>query len=294
MSATRTGRGRSARSLETVEAAYEILEAVEPASVRAVCYQLFTRKVIPSMAKNETNRISRLLREAREAGDIPWSWIVDETREPERISAWENPAKFIEAVRRSYRRDRWTDQPYRVEVWSEKGTIRGTLAPVLDEFGVTFRVMHGYGSATAVYDAAQESIADGRVLIAFYLGDWDPSGLAMSYVDLPERISRYGGAVSLQRVAIEASDTTPALPWFPAADKRKDPRYAWFAENFGAKCWELDALNPVTLRERVATALRATLDLDAWARADVVERAEQESLTSILDAWPSISRQASE
>jgi hypothetical protein len=33
---------------------------------------------------------------------------------------------YINAVRRSYRRDRWADQPDRVEVWSEKGTVRGT------------------------------------------------------------------------------------------------------------------------------------------------------------------------
>ena len=42
---------------------------------------------------------------------------------------------------------------------SEKGTVRGTLAPVLDTYGMTFRVMHGYGSATAVHDAAEQSTA---------------------------------------------------------------------------------------------------------------------------------------
>jgi hypothetical protein len=36
--------------------------------------------------------------------------------------------------------------------FSLKGTIRGVLQPVLDEYGVGFRVMHGYGSATAVND----------------------------------------------------------------------------------------------------------------------------------------------
>jgi hypothetical protein len=50
-------------------------------------------------------------------------------------------------VQRSYRRDRWAQQPRRLEVWSEKGTVRGMLAPVLDKYGVTFRVMHGYSSA---------------------------------------------------------------------------------------------------------------------------------------------------
>src|SRR5215468_2804312 len=98
------------------------------------------------MAKSETNKISRLLRIARETGQIPWEWIVDESRDAERVSSWDNPQAFAEAVVTSYRRDYWAQQPHRVEVWSEKGTVRGTLAPVLQELGVTFRVMHGYGS----------------------------------------------------------------------------------------------------------------------------------------------------
>ena len=58
---------------------------------------------------------------ARENGLIPWNWIVDETRAPERVLAWENPAEYVEVVKRAYRRDRWTDQPDWIEVWSEKG-----------------------------------------------------------------------------------------------------------------------------------------------------------------------------
>src|SRR4051794_18217995 len=129
-------RGRSRRSLDLVHSAVSILAEIQPASVRAVCYQLFVRGAIRSMGRNETNRVSRLLRDARERDEIPWPWIVDETRRPERVAQWDDPEQFFDVVSRSYRRDRWTLQPDRVEVWSEKGTIRGTLAPVLDEFGV--------------------------------------------------------------------------------------------------------------------------------------------------------------
>jgi len=57
------------------------------------------------MAKTETNKFSRLLTLAREADVIPWEWVVDETREAERISAWDDPQDFASAVIRSYRRD---------------------------------------------------------------------------------------------------------------------------------------------------------------------------------------------
>jgi hypothetical protein len=125
-----------------------ILEEIQPATVRAVCYRLFTQQLIDSMAKNETAKVSRLLVKARETGAIPWEHIVDETREAERISAWNNLADYGDAILRAYRKNFWSMQPECVEVWSEKGTVRGTLAPVLRQYAVTFRVMHGFGSAT--------------------------------------------------------------------------------------------------------------------------------------------------
>jgi hypothetical protein len=242
------------------------------------------------MSKGSTNRVSTQLTYARERGLIPWHWIVDETREAEAVSAWENPAAYVETVKRSYRRDRWTDQPRRLEVWAEKGTIRGTLKPVLDAYGVTFRVMHGYGSATAVYQAAADSMAGTKLLEVLYAGDWDPSGLHMSEVDLPRRIDEYGGVIAFTRVALTEQDIRSGLPSFHVDTKRQDPRYRWYRDNgYGTRCWELDALSPNILRQRVEAAIVDRLDLDAWDRADVAEKAEQESLTSILNAWPGIS-----
>jgi len=53
--------------------------------------------------------------------------------------------------------------------------------------------MHGFGSATQVYDIANDYDDQERDLIALYVGDWDPSGLCMSEKDLPERLARYEG-----------------------------------------------------------------------------------------------------
>ena len=122
--------------------------------------------------------VYRLLKQAREEAEIPWEWIVDETRELEQVASWDNPADFVHCVARSYRRDFWQQQPKRVEVWSEKGTIRGVLQPVLDEYGVGFRVMHGFGSATIINEVAQND--DSHQLTILYIGDFDPSGIWMS------------------------------------------------------------------------------------------------------------------
>jgi hypothetical protein len=90
-----------------------------------------------------------------------------------------------------------------LEVWSEKGTVRGTLAPVLDKYGVTFRVMHGFSSATIVNQVADETRDSENPLLVLYVGDWDPSGMHISEVDLPKRLAEYGGSINIKRVAAE-------------------------------------------------------------------------------------------
>ena len=60
----------------------------------------------------------------------PWEWIVDETRELEQRRNLETTQQHSCArSARAYRRDFWNQQPERVEVWSEKGTVRGVLQP---------------------------------------------------------------------------------------------------------------------------------------------------------------------
>ena len=290
----RQGRGKSKASLQLIDAAIKILEEIQPASVRAVCYRLFVAKLIPSMAKANTDKVSKQLVYARENGLLPWAWVVDETREAERIASWDSPEEIISTAVAQYRKDYWAMQPNWVEVWSEKGTIRGTLAPVLKNYGITFRVMHGYGSATSINSIAKETARHEKKLTVLYVGDWDPSGMQMSEIDLPDRLQRYGGSANIKRVALDECDVQDdtKLPFFEADSKSKDPRYKWFTQLYGHRCWEVDALSPPVLRERVEFAILDLLDAPAWMHAKKIEAAETESMKSILGTWKSISRQA--
>ena len=285
-------RGKSEKSLTLIGAAIGILEEIQPTSVRSVCYQLFIRGLIPSMATKYTSMVSKLLVWAREQGLLPWAYIVDETRQAERIATWAEPEEIINAAVSGYRKDYWATQPAWLEVWSEKGTVRGTLAPILDKYGITFRVMHGYGSATSVHGIAEETARSDKRLTVLYVGDHDPSGMNMSEVDLPRRMERYEGDADIVRVALNDDDVAPGtrLPHFELESKSKDPRHNWFRDTYGQRCWELDALSPVVLRERVESAIVARLDVDSWNHCIDVEAAERESMQGILGAWRSISR----
>jgi hypothetical protein len=277
------GRGMAQQSLDLIEAMRDVAKPAQPITGRGVGYKLFAAGLIPSMATNEMQRVYRLLKEARERDIIPWEWIVDENRELERTATWDNAAQYVRAVARSYRRDFWNQQPVRCEVWSEKGTVRGVLQPVLDEYAVGFRVMHGFSSATTIYDVSQGD--DGRPLVVLYAGDLDPSGMFMSEEDLPKRLSEYGGDhVTVKRVALTEKQVK-ALPSFPIKDKRKDPRYRWFRANHGNRCWELDALDPRVLRLCIKREIKKLIEPVAWARCAIVNQAEEDSIMTVLAKW---------
>ena len=279
--------GLADKTLALIDASISILNEIHPASVRAVCYRLFVQGMIASMEKGQTDKISRALTIARERGMIPWEWIVDETRQVERPPSWRDPGRFMQDVKDAYRKDWWSDQPQRLLVISEKATVGGTLRPVLREYGVGFLVFHGFGSATAMNDLADLSLADRRPLTLLYVGDHDPSGRHMSDVDIPDRLERYGGDADLLRLAVTPEQIrTYDLPTFFADSKKKDARYGWFVDRYGQTCCELDALDPNVLRTVVENAIVNRIDDELWARAEMVQRAELRSLSEFLAGWP--------
>ena len=107
----------------------------------------------------------------------------------------------------------------------------------------------------------------------------------MSEEDLPKRFAKYDGDhITVRRIALTAQQVR-GLPSFPAADKKKDPRYKWFVANHGRQCWELDAMDPNDLRDCVEQAIMGLIEPVAWQRCEVVNKAEQESLKTVLEQW---------
>jgi hypothetical protein len=107
----------------------------------------------------------------------------------------------------------------------------------------------------------------------------------MSEHDIPNRLDKYGGDhVILKRVALTRKRAV-GLPSFPATDKKDDPRFKWFVQNFGNQCWELDALDPNDLRTLVEEAIRGEIEPVAWERCDQINKAERESLRTVLAGW---------
>jgi hypothetical protein len=283
------GRGQARESIELINVMRDIAEATWPITGRGIGYKLFVRQLIPDMTKASMAIVYRLLKHAREDGIIPWEWIVDETRGLERLAYWSDPKNFADTI--EWRRDPWDQQKARVQLCSEKGTVRGLLMPVLRRLRVGFRPFHGFDSATEVHDIAIDN--DGRPLILFYIGDYDPSGVSMTDQDLIKRLPAYGcHHVELRRIAltIEHCNAMPQMS-FPASDKgpkpgkKGDSRHPWFVRNFGDRCWELDAMDPRELRTLVENAISAEIDWDKWNERLAIEAEESQSLKRVLNGW---------
>src|SRR5262249_49559368 len=117
-------------------------------------------------------------------------------------------------------------------------------------------------------------------------GDYDPSGMFMSEVDLPRRLSDYGASdddYSLSRIALTRNDLR-GLPSFPASDKKKDPRHDWFVRHYSNQGWELDAMDPNTLRDRVQSHIERYVNAEDWEQHQIIEAVQLETTKRIARA----------
>ena len=290
-------RGRSQETIFLLQKCFEIAEALNPISVRGVAYQLFILQKIVSMARSEVAKVSRLLTIARKVDrTIPHKWIVDETRKLEFDLAFRDLREYSTYLEAWWKKDYWAFQPCYVVIVSEKSTVKGIIDPVRRQYGVGWLSVHGFNSTTNVYDLAEAMASDPRRFIFLYIGDYDPSGMWMSVIDLVKRLREEGeksfGGIDfeLHRIALTKADTLDLghdlsydVTKIRDGKKKGDPRLPWFKKNYGNRGWELDAMNPNTLRDRVSSKIKEYIDWESWERCQLVGEAERQSVVKIAE-----------
>jgi hypothetical protein len=280
-------RGKAAATVNALAHMYEIAKQTWPITGRGIGYRLLNRGVITTMA--DMGAVYSQLVGAREGDLISWDWIVDETRDLEIGVSYASKKAAYETLFYNYAHPLWLDQKYDVEIWSEKGTVRGLIKQILDEYRLGFRVFHGYTSATCIYEVATELK---RPLVALYVGDHDPSGCDMRERDIPERLARYGAEndlaeVDFRVIALTMDQITQHdLPSIAA--KPKDPRYKEYTKLHGQRCWELDALDPRQLREILKREVEALIDWDVWKASKDQERDYKRGFEAAVRRWAGV------
>ena len=276
-------QGEWKSTTKLIQQAKQIFLEQWPMTLRQLFYQLVCIVAIENSTR-DYQRLSSIMTKARNDGRIEFRWMVDRSRPEYTPNVFDDAAEYAEVVKEGYRKDYWQLQPQRVEVWTEKDAIIGSIEKLTSELGITVRVTRGFMSTTKIYEISKFIRRSERPMTVLYLGDHDASGRAIE-ADLGERIRGYGAKLTIRRLAIHAGDISKfKLP--PLRVKESDSRAASFLRRYSNKCVELDALPPTELRRRIEEAVTAMQDRELWDRAVMVEKAELASIQEIVQRWP--------
>jgi len=245
-------------------------------TLRQLYYQLVARGIIPNLDKSY-KKISGLLTDARYCAFVDWDAIEDRIRIPYRHSQFNDVLDLVESAKYSYRLDRWNDQDYYVEFFTEKDALSSVLQPICDEWHIYLNVNRGYSSATAYYDVSKRFLEqDQKKCIALYFGDHDPSGLDMIR-DIRERLIEFGCILEVNPIALTMNQVKKYNPP-PNYAKLTDPRAKWYVSNFGRKSWEVDALPPEVMIDLVNSKIREYVDIQ---KMNMVKKQEKEDMKQL-------------
>lgn len=258
-------------------------------TLRQVYYQMVARDVIVNTMQSY-KRLGGIIDDARLAGLIDWTAIVDRTRNLRALSHWEDPAEIISSAAASYRIDKWKDQGYRLEVWVEKDALVGVIGQVSERWDVPYFSCRGYTSSSEMWAAAQRLrryARGGQTPIVFHLGDHDPSGKDMTR-DIVDRLQLFsGGEIKVERLALNMDQILRYDPP-PNPAKITDSRAAAYIAEYGDESWELDALEPSILDALIETNIKALVDQDTWDVSLEEETEAKETISTVADRWDEV------
>jgi hypothetical protein len=185
------------------KAIYDILSEDHPQTVRQVFYALTVRGVIAKAEIEYQRTVIRLLVEMREAEEIPFEWIADNTRWMRKPSTFVGLDQCLKNTSKFYRRDLWAAMPVYVEVWCEKDALAGVLMEETEVYDVPLMVAKGYASLSFLHSAAMTIAKKGKPAHIYHFGDLDPSGVDAAR-DIEAKLRRYapGAEIHFERPAV--------------------------------------------------------------------------------------------
>ena len=154
----------------------QVLEEIQPATVRQLYYQLVSRAVIDKTEAAYKGLVHNLT-VMRRAHEIPFDWLADNTRWMRKPRTYRSLKDMLEREQEFYRRALWDDQDAYVEIWLEKDALAGVLVDVTDQWDVPLMVTRGYPSLSYLHSAASLIAEKHKPTYLYYFGDLDPSGV---------------------------------------------------------------------------------------------------------------------
>lgn len=258
-------------------------------TLRQLYYQFVARDLIANK-QTEYKRLGSIINDARLAGLLDWSAIEDRTRNVRKVSTWDAPNDILRSAASSFRLDLWENQDNYCEVWIEKDALVGVIEPTCNKKRVPFFACRGYSSQSEQWEAGQRLVNrlnDGKSVTVFHLGDHDPSGLDMTR-DNEDRLRMFiahhadDANFRIERLALNMDQVTKHRPP-PNPAKMTDSRFGGYADKFGNKSWELDALEPKVIAKLIDSEIDALINHDQWEEDEEREGNHKDRLYNLAD-----------
>lgn len=263
--------------------AIPIIEQYEPGmlTLRGLHYRLVSIGM-PNTLRHYKRVVDNLGR-ARWDGQVEFDAFSDHERsvvgfteamETDVEDSIEKAKDQLEAWMTTYKKNRWENQPYYPQVWIEKKALQGTFEKPCRDADVALAPCKGYPSLTFLHKAAlrfRMFARQGKKPLILYFGDYDASG-----ENIPEKIeetlAQMGARVELRRIALYEQQVIDwDLPIAPS--KQSDSRTAnW--DGLGQV--ELDAVEPMQLRQMCADAIESVFDRELYEELMEQESEERE------------------
>jgi len=175
-------RRRTKAEVEELDAQIlDVLRADHPQSVRHIFYRMTNPRLPEPVEKSDHGyrHVQDRCVKLRRAGEIPYGWITDASRRGYFTNTYSSAGEFLSSVAGLYRADLWEQCKFYCEVWTESRSIAGVIQDDCEELAVSLYPAGGFSSISLAYQAA-ECINDeynGREVVIFYIGDYDPAGV---------------------------------------------------------------------------------------------------------------------
>ncbi len=253
---------------------------MKPMTVRQVFYQATVHNLVE---KSEAgySKVQTDLVHMRRAGELPYSWLTDNTRWQRKPTTYSSIEDALEETARFYRKSLWDDVFAYVEVWLEKDALAGVINPITSLYEVPLMVARGYASLSFLAAAADYMNQRPEPIFIYHFGDFDPSGVnAAEKIEQTLKELAPRANITFERVAITPGQITAmSLPTRPT--KTTDSR----AKGFGDISVELDAMKPQALRDLVEEVINRHLPQDELAVLQHAEQSEREMLTAFASTY---------
>ena len=274
-------RRRSKSDMERLrEGIYKTLAHDHPMTVRQCFYALSSvQRLIPKTEAAYKGIVIRLLTQLRRSGEVPYSWISDNTRWMRKPRSYAGLQDFLEQTARFYRRDLWAGADVYLEIWCEKDALAGVILEETAAYDVPLMVSRGFSSDTYLQSAAQAIAAQEKPAFIYHFGDHDPSGVWIAK-KTEEGLRLHAGPdaeITFERIAVTPEQIAEwSLPSRPT--KREGNTHA---RTFKGESVELDAIPARRLRELVRDCIERHINRNHLHTLKAAEDSERQ----LIESW---------